>query len=253
MGLTVVAPLVIFAISFVFPMLGMGGSQVYVPALLWMGMDLKTEAIPLALLLNLVSSSSATLTYGRRQLIEWRTAAFFALAAFLLAPLGARVNVELSPKTLISVFAAFTALASIVMLSGWRPKRKVSSEQGKLALGLGGGGALGFVCGLIGRGGGSLAVPILYQAGLNAKNAAATSIFIVAWSSLASFLSHIRLAARPNWSIWAPCVIAVVIGSQCGSRLMVEKLNARGVRLLFGIALAGVAAAMIIHDVIMAK
>jgi uncharacterized membrane protein YfcA len=42
MGTTVLAPLMVFAVSFVFPTLGMGGCQIFVPALFWMGMDFKT-------------------------------------------------------------------------------------------------------------------------------------------------------------------------------------------------------------------
>jgi len=251
MGITVLAPLVVFCVAFVFPMLGMGGSQLYVPLLFWMGMDFKTEVIPLALLLNVVSSSSAALTYGRRRLIDWRTALPFACAAFLLAPVGARVNVALSPKTLIAAFAAFTALASAVMLSGWRPKTGLSSKPGKIMLGIGGGGTLGFVCGLIGRGGGSLVVPMLYLAGLDAKRAAATSVFIVVWSTTASFMSHVSLAARPDWSIWAPCIIAVLIGSQCGSRLMAAKLKPNAVRVCFGVVLGVIACVLIVKDVIL--
>jgi len=58
------APPVFFAIAFVFSMLGMGGSQLYIPILYWMGMDFKTEAIPLGMLLNVVNSASAAITYG---------------------------------------------------------------------------------------------------------------------------------------------------------------------------------------------
>ena len=36
------APPIFFAIAFVFSMLGMGGSQLYIPILMWMGMDFKT-------------------------------------------------------------------------------------------------------------------------------------------------------------------------------------------------------------------
>ena len=53
------APPIFFAIAFVFSMLGMGGSQLVIPVLYWLGMDFKTEAIPLGMLLNIVSSSSA--------------------------------------------------------------------------------------------------------------------------------------------------------------------------------------------------
>ena len=251
MGMTVLAPLVVFCIAFVFSMLGMGGSQLYVPVLFWMGMDFKTEAIPLALLLNVVSSSSAAMTYGRRKLIDWRTGVPFAIASVVIAPVGAWLNVKLPTRLLIGGFAAFTAAAATVMLSGWRPKRGGLTARGRLILGICGGAALGFLAGLIGRGGGSFVVPMLFIAGLDPKMAAATSAFVITWSAGSSFLSHIALAAAPNWAIWAPCIVGVLIASQLGSRLMAARLKSRGVRLMFGIVLLGVAAALAIKDVIL--
>ena len=61
------APPIFFLIALVFSMLGMGGSQLYIPLLYWLGMDFKTEAIPLGMLLNLVNSGSAAVIYGRRK------------------------------------------------------------------------------------------------------------------------------------------------------------------------------------------
>jgi len=250
MEIAILAPLVILAISFVFPMLGMGGSQVMVPALLWMGMDFKTEVIPLALSLNLISSVSASVTYGRARLIDWRIALPFALGALVLAPVGAWANAGLPKRFLIGIFAALTITGAVLMAVGWRPKAGAKSRLGRITLGASGGGALGFIGGLVGRGGGSLAVPMLYATGLDAKSAAATSVFIVMWSTTASLTSHITLAARPNWSIWAPCMVAVLIGSQLGSRVMTTRLNPRAVRRYFAILLGLIAVVMIITDVI---
>jgi uncharacterized membrane protein YfcA len=44
-------------IAFVFSMLGMGGSQLYIPILFWTGMGFKTEAIPLGMLLKVTAST----------------------------------------------------------------------------------------------------------------------------------------------------------------------------------------------------
>jgi len=205
------APPVFFFIAFVFSMLGMGGSQLYIPILFWLGMDFKTQAIPLGMLLNVVNSSSAAITYGRKKLIDWRFAIPFGLSMILLAPVS-------SQKITMSIVA---------------------------------GGILGFFAGLIGRGGGSFVVPLLYIAGLEAKLAAATSAMVVTFSGLSSFVSHIFTAARPNWPIWALCVLAVLAGSQTGSRLMAGKLKSKSVKLIFGVVLLGVAVLLIVKDVIL--
>jgi uncharacterized membrane protein YfcA len=245
------APPIFFAIAFIFSMLGMGGSQLYIPILYWMGMDFKTEAVPLGMLLNVVNSSSAAITYGRKKLIRWGVAIPFAVSMIIFAPLGVWLNVQLPVKPLLIFFALFTTAAAILMLSGWKPKRGDMSPRGRVVLGLTAGGGLGTIAGLIGRGGGSFIVPILYIVGLEAKMAAATSAFVVTCSGLSSFVSHLATAAQPQWGVWLSTLLAVFLGSQLGSRLMAEQLKSRGVKLVFGWVLLGVAALILIKDVIL--
>jgi len=245
------APLIFFVIAFVFSMLGMGGSQLYIPILFWMGLDFKTQAIPLGMLLNVVNSSTASFVYAKKKLIEWKTAIPFGLFMVIFAPVGTWVNVSLPVKPVILIFAVFTAVAAILMLSGWKPKTGGLSGRGKLVLGIVGGGCLGFFAGLIGRGGGSFVVPLLFMAGLNPKFAAATSAFVVTFSGLSSFISHILIAAQPDWVLWGVCVIAVFSGSQTGARFMAGKLKAKGIKLIFGFVLLGVAGLLIVKDVIL--
>jgi uncharacterized membrane protein YfcA len=245
-------PPIFFAIAFVFSMLGMGGSQLYIPILFWVGMDFKTEAIPLGMLLNLVNSGSAAITYGRKGLIAWRIAIPFAVTMIVFAPLGVWLNIELPVKPLLIFFAAFTASAAVLMLSGWKPKRGELSGRGRVLLGLAAGSVLGIIAGMIGRGGGSFVVPLLYMTGLDARLAAATSALVVSGSGLSSFVSHLVTAARPQWWIWLVTVGAVLLGSQLGSRLMADRLKPRAVKLVFGWVLLGVAALILVKDVILA-
>jgi hypothetical protein len=240
-----------FVIALIFSMLGMGGSQLYIPILFWTGMDFKTEAIPLGMLLNLVNSFSAAITYARRHMVAWRVAIPFAVAITMFAPLGAWLNVQLPVKMLLAFFAIFTASAAVLMLTGWPPQRSEMSPKGQLALGLTAGSGLGMVAGLIGRGGGSFIVPLLYITGLEAKVAAASSAVIVTCSGLSSFISHLATAARPRWPVWLACVIAVLVGSQTGSRIMARQMKSRAVKTVFGWALLAVATLIIIKDVIL--
>jgi len=242
-------PPIFFVIAFVFSMLGMGGSQLYIPILYWMGMDFKTEAIPLGMLLNVVNSGSAAITYGRKKLIIWGVAVPFAVTMIAFAPLGVWLNVQLPVKPLLTFFALFTAAAAILMLSGWKPKRGAMSPRGRVILGVTAGSGLGTIAGMIGRGGGSFIVPLLYIAGLEAKSAAATSAFVVTCSGLSSFASHLATAAQPQWSVWLSTVIAVLLGSQLGSRLMAGRMKSRTVKQVFGWVLLGVAALILVKDV----
>jgi uncharacterized membrane protein YfcA len=244
-------PLIFFCIAFVFSMLGLGGSQLYIPILYWIGFDFKTQAIPLGMLLNVVSSATAATTYTTKRMVDWKAALPFAIAMLIFPPLGAWFNAQLPAKPLIAFFAIFTATAATLMLSGWKPKQGKISSGKRVFIGLSGGGILGLIAGLIGRGGGSFVVPMLYVAGLEAKTAAATSAVVITFSGISSFISHIAIAAKPNWPIWLACTLSIFLGSKLGSHFMSEKLNPKGVRIVFGTVLWMVALFLFIHDVLL--
>ena len=84
-------PIIFFFLSFIFSMLGMGGGQIYIPILFWLGMDFKYEAIPLGLLLNFCVHASAFITYARNKLVDFKIALPFALSMIVFAPLGAQI------------------------------------------------------------------------------------------------------------------------------------------------------------------
>ena len=246
-----VIPIIFFVIAFIFSMLGMGGSQLYIPILFWSGMNFKTEAIPLGMALNVVNSSSSMVVYTIKKLIVWPVALPFAVAMMLFAPIGAWLNVQLPVKPLLVFFALFTMTAGILMLSGWKPQKGISSVKGRLILGITAGSILGIVAGLIGRGGGSFVVPLLFISGLQPKKAAATSSFVATVAGVSSLFSHLKLAAIPNWTLWISCAVAVFIGSQLGSRLMAAKMKSKGVKNVFGFVLIGIALILIVKDVIL--
>ncbi len=243
------APFLFLVISFLFSMLGMGGGQLYIPILFWMGLDFKAEAIPLGIVLSLVSSVSATLIYRKKNLIDWRIAIPFGLAMVVGAPLGTWVNYIVSTKSVIVFFSVLTILGALVMLSGWSPKKKVITPAGKLLLGIFGGVGLGFDAGLIGRGGGAMVVPLLVLFGVGPKTAAATSMFVVICSTSASLISHMVAGAHPIWWLWGSCALAVLIGGNLGARFMSGRMNPKGVRVVFGIVLMIVAVILMVRDV----
>ena len=245
-------PLLFFAIAFVFSMLGMGGSQIYIPVLFWAGLDFKTQAIPLGMLLNVVNSGSATFTYAKKRLIDWKVGLLFGITMLLFAPVGAYFSKIVPTKFLIFVFALFTLISATLMWIGWQPKNEMSGKN-RTYLGLLGGSGLGFLAGLIGRGGGSFVVPLLYMAGIDAKAAAATSALAITFSGVSSFVSHIAIAAKPDWLLWGECVVAVFLGSQLGSNFMATKLKGGAVKKVFAIVLYIVAFILIVKDIILAK
>ena len=83
--------ILIFVVSFLFAMLGLGGGMLYVPIFHWLDFSLKNVVIPLALLLNGLNTLFALIPYGRRHLVDWKGGLPMALSALIGAPLGAVV------------------------------------------------------------------------------------------------------------------------------------------------------------------
>lgn len=71
------------------------------------------------------------------------------------------------------------------------------------------------------------------------------------WASVEKNRSIHATAAQPQWGVWIACIVAVLIGSQLGSRLMAERIKSQAVKRIFGWVLLGVAALIIVKDVVL--
>ena len=96
---------------------------------------------------------------------------------------------------------------------------------------LAGGAAGGAVNGLLGGGGGMLAVPVLERAGLKEKNAHATAIAVIAPASLLSGAVYLLEGLVPA-GLWVPVLLGVLLGGALGARLL-NVLPLKAVSLLF--------------------
>lgn len=99
---------------------------------------------------------------------------------------------------------------------------------------------IGFTSGLLGTGGGFLFVPMMIAVGYPTKHAAATSAFIVLFSSFSGFLGHVA-EGHFNWEVLIFSTIAVIIGAQIGGKVMKEEMKARWIKQMFGVLLIFVA------------
>lgn len=94
-----------------------------------------------------------------------------------------------------------------------------------------GGAAVGAVNGLLGGGGGMLAVPILQRAGLCERAAHATAIAVIAPASLLSGLVYLFMGLVPL-SLLTPVALGVFFGGILGAKLL-NTLPLKAISLLF--------------------
>jgi hypothetical protein len=111
--------------------------------------------------------------------------------------------------------------------------RSASREMGTgISLGIG----AGYLGGLLGVGGGNFILPALIWIGFDSKKAAATTAFIVIFSSLSGFFGHSAIG-NVNWTLLLCSAVGSLAGAAVGSWLMHWKLDARQVKSIIGIVL----------------
>ncbi len=233
---------VILVLAFIFSMLGLGGAMLYIPVFHWFGHDFKTVAIPTGLLLNGLTALSAAVFYLRARMVDVKGSIPLAVASFLGAPVGAHFTRMVPTGTLILLFAIAMVLAGgrMLMTSGSAERAEMMPPGKRYPLMAAGGFFIGFIAGLLGVGGGFLFVPMMIAMGYPAKKAAATSAFVVIFSSFSGFAGHVA-EGRFDWPLMIATSTAVIIASQAGAQVMKERMKARWIKQMFGFVLLAVA------------
>jgi len=240
----VVSAILVFVLSGLLAMAGLGAAFLFVPLFYYLGVPL-AEATPAALLLNVVSLMFAAFNYWRGKLINWRVGLPVLIAAVVLSPLGARLTALVDKTLLLGMFAAFLVFAGFMMLFyKTRQREQALSRPVEISAGTGIGAVAGFLGGLLGVGGGNFILPVLNWMGLDAKVAAGTTALVVVFSSLSGFLGHATLGGLDPVFIGVNALMAA-LGSIVGSQLMKTKISNSQLKKIIGMLLWAIAAKMI--------
>lgn len=241
-GALIVVIGLVFVLAFLFSMLGLGGALLYIPLFKWFGYDFKSVAIPTGLFLNGLTALSASVYYLRGKMVDVKGAVPMIATSFIAAPLGARFTHQAPTHVLILLFAIGMVVAGgrMLLTSGQaEPKEMAPFRRRAVTTGIAGL-FIGFLAGLLGIGGGFLFVPILMALGYPTKQAAATSAFIVVFSSFAGFAGH-AAEGHYHWPLLLGSAAAVIVASQIGAKVMRDRMKARWIKTIFGVVLLGAA------------
>ena len=237
---------IITVASFIFAMLGLGGGSVYVPIITWFGFPMKEVAIPLGLLLNGLNTLFAMIPFARKKLIDWKGGAVMAISAMIGSPLGAFFTKDVDTNVLKLLFAAMVIIVAVrtLMVANKAEADEMMSMKKRSIIGLFVGLFAGFVGGLLGVGGGFIIAPILMWMGYKAKEAAATTAFVVTFSSFSGYLGHMA-QGHMNLTLTIILIVSVIIGSQFGARYMSGKAKSNQVKLIYSVVLLLIAVQLI--------
>ncbi|MFE7159561.1 sulfite exporter TauE/SafE family protein [Streptomyces sp. NPDC057636] len=247
--------------------LGGGGSVLAVPALIYLLGFTPVAATTASLIIVTLTSISSLAAHARDGNVRWRSGLLFAAAGIGPAMLGGLAAGRIPTTALTIAFSVTAALAAWRML---RPSRPVQGSpiQGSPAQGdavhdspaedrpvrppraAGSGAGLGAVTGVLGVGGGFLAVPALVGVlGLRMKTAVGTSLLVIVINSLAALATRTGTADGLHWAVIAPFTAAAILGAWDGKRLA-AKISGNRLQQVFAYVLLAVAAFMLLDSLI---
>ena len=222
-------------IAFFYSSVGHGGASGYLALMALFGFA--PESIRYyALILNLVVSAIAFISYARAGYFRLRLAIPFLITSMPAAYLGAQISIN---PTLYKIILGIMLLIAVLrmLMVGNNDNKETRNPPVAIALGIGL--LLGLVSGIIGIGGGILLSPLLilarYARIKEASAAAALFIFLNSASGLAGLMTT-KFTFQPEIIYWIMGVmVAGFAGSAIGSRTFSE-LNLKRVLSLVLIA-----------------
>ncbi|WP_329241769.1 sulfite exporter TauE/SafE family protein [Streptomyces sp. NBC_01478] len=224
--------------------LGGGGSVLAVPAMIYLLGFTPVAATTASLVIVAVTSVTAMCAHARDGNVRWRTGLLFAAAGIGPAMLGGALAGRVPPAVLTAAFSVVAAVAALRMLRSRPPADTPAPVRPGRAAAAGAG--LGAVTGVLGVGGGFLAVPALVSVlGLRMRNAVGTSLLVITVNSLAALTMRAGTADGLDWAVLGPFAGAAILGAWDGKRLA-AKVSGHTLQWIFGLVLLAVAAVMLI-------
>ncbi|GLW46998.1 UPF0721 transmembrane protein [Streptomyces sp. NBRC 14336] len=225
--------------------LGGGGSVLAVPALIYLLGFSPAAATTASLVIVVLTSATALYGHARDGRVRWRAGLAFAAAGAVPALLGGTLAARIPDALLTAAFAVLAAVVATRMLRAARPGPAIGERPLRPRRAAGVGAGLGAVTGVLGVGGGFLAVPALVTGvGLRMRVAVGTSLLVITVNSLTALTARADTTADLDWSLVAPFAAAAMLAAWDGRRLA-TRTSADTLQRAFAVALLAVSAFML--------
>ncbi len=238
--MTLLLTAILFVLSFLAGMMGLGVAFIATPVLGLFGLNLKDTIMPLSLWLNGLTAIAGAVAYTRAKMVDWRTAIPLLLITAITAPLGVWLLQFLSVTVLWWLYAVLLLFLAWRMAFPGTPqddtKKTEITDKTRVKGGIVSAG-IGVVAGILGVGPGFLMVPALVMLGMTTRIAAATNSVIVTVPSFTAFFMHLSTMSSIDWMLYIATSIAAVVGAWLGARFMAKRVKSKTLSYLFAAAL----------------
>ena len=224
-------------------LLGGGGSMLTTPILIYaLGVEPKA-AIATSLLVVGVTGVAGLLQHAWGGNVDWRTGMIFGVAGMAGAYAGGVVAGGIPAQVLMGLFALMMLATSAAMFRGRREAGAQAAGQAGQAIwkilldGL----VVGLLTGLVGAGGGFLAVPALaLLGGLPMKRAIGTSLLVISMKSFAGYAghaTHVEVDLHLAATVAGAAVAGSFVGSLLSARVSPDSLRRGFAVFVFGVGI----------------
>ncbi len=234
----VIIPTILFVLSFLAGMMGLGVAFILTPVLGLFGFDLKHVIMPWSLWLNGLTALAGAITYARAKMVDWRTAIPLLIIATVVAPIGVWL-LQFVPTNVVwwiyvgvLIFLAYRMAFPPKMDDSVKP---VITDRTRVKGGIFTS-LIGVFAGFLGVGPGFLLMPTLVMLGYTARLATATNSVIVTLPSFSAFASHLG-SAQFDWLMLGLTSITAVIGAWLGAKFMAKRVKSLTLSRIFAAAL----------------
>ena len=213
-------------IAFVYASVGFGGGSSYLAILALYQIPFQEMRLT-ALVCNIIVVTGGTIIFIRNKQVDWKKVIPLVVVSVPMAFVGARL--KLKEDTFFIILGCSLIVAAILLWIKTRRSNEEIREQGsagyiKDALL---GGAIGFLSGMVGIGGGIFLSPILNLMRWDTpKKIAATASLFILVNSVSGIMGQLSVLPKDiNYTQIGLLCAAVLIGGQVGSRMGAVKFN----------------------------
>ncbi|HEU5292308.1 MAG TPA: sulfite exporter TauE/SafE family protein [Cyclobacteriaceae bacterium] len=213
-----------FIIALIYSSVGFGGGSSYLAILALLAVDFLLMRST-ALLCNIVVVVGGVYIFYKEGKLDIKKTWPLVVSSVPLAYLGGLWPIR--QETFFILLGITLVIVSVLL---WFQPEKNASFSNKtydtIAFKVCVGGALGFISGLVGIGGGIFLSPILHFIRWDeAKKISAAASFFILVNSIGGLTGQLQQRASLDWHFIWPLLAAVFVGGQVGSRLGAQKFN----------------------------
>lgn len=207
---SILPSLSVFLVALLYSSVGHGGASGYLAILSLMNAN-QTEAVSTALLLNVVVAGISSFSFIKAGHFNFKQAFPFICTSVPLAFLAGLTHININIyELLLSLFLIIAAVRLILPTGPIVDGKTVACPMPLASLT---GGAIGYLSGLVGIGGGVLLSPVmLISRWANAKTTSATAAVFIVCNSLAGLSGRFVNGSFSPGSLAMPLAAAVKIG-----------------------------------------